>query len=268
MIEAVYEEMDFMEKNLSSFVFAQKYQYANLCVKASGESLISVSFPMGGQTLHLEQMAYVLKADDYTLHVLPKDEEFIPILRLKILEQHPEFKAKVVESPYPSLKDLERKHGKTREDVSDREKTENPIKEHILVLGMPDINKDRFDLFDQAVDFIYDDVKFSIDRQCAITASIASNELQDSSEDMLKSFKDRIEESRKFNLDLCQQSYDEKKSELQEAYDYYCAHGERKLCLKPCLANNKAGDKQTHETEWDEDSDQKEPPSITHMTFE
>jgi len=267
MIDAVYEEMDLMEKNLSSFVFAQKFQYANLCVKASGEALISVSFSMGSQKLHLEDMAYVLQADDYTLHVLPKDEDFIPIIRLKILEQHPEFKAKVIESPYPSLK-RENHRSVSDKDGADKKKTDNPIKEHILVLGMPDINKDRFDLFDKAVDYINDDTTVSIDKQCAITASIVSKELKDSNEDTLKPFKDKIEESRKFNLDLCHQNYDEKKSELQVAYDYYCAHGERELCLTPCLAEGVDRTVQIQETEEDDDLEQYEPASITHMSFE
>ena len=68
----------------------------NLCVKAEGAALLSSEFVLGGQVVPIEDLGNVSIPDKSRLCVVPKEEEYIPLIIQGVLQEHPEFKPAVM----------------------------------------------------------------------------------------------------------------------------------------------------------------------------
>ena len=133
-----------MESRLGGYVTLLVYRYANLCVKAQPLSLLSAQIideEMG--EMKLEQVAGVMLLDEYHLKLVPFDPRFNFPLCKAIKLEHPEFKQDLV------------KPENGEED------------ERILILTMPEVNKDRRDVLIDSVNVLFDGCKAKMDKTSA-----------------------------------------------------------------------------------------------------
>ena len=118
------------------------YRYMNLCVKAEVAALLPVTVNVMGTNSHLEDVAMIATPDDYHFAIYPKIEESYYIQQIVngILFSHPEFKL--------SMK---------------KTKILNEEKQY-LEYEMPEVDKNRRDLLNEAVKTLYDEVKVNIEK--------------------------------------------------------------------------------------------------------
>ena len=118
------------------------YRYMNLCVKAEVAALLPVTVNVMGTNSHLEDVAMIATPDDYHFAIYPKIEESYYIQQIVngILFSHPEFKL--------SMK---------------KTKILNEEKQY-LEYEMPEVDKNRRDLLNEAVKTLYDEAKVNIEK--------------------------------------------------------------------------------------------------------
>ena len=188
-----------MESRLGGYVTLLVYRYANLCVKAQPLSLLSAQIideEMG--EMKLEQVAGVMLLDEYHLKLVPFDPRFNFPLCKAIKLEHPEFKQDLV------------KPENGEED------------ERILILTMPEVNKDRRDVLIDSVNVLFDGCKAKMDKTSAeyrlklekkiviLPTDDERNEAKDAMEAKIKSYKDMADLNKT-----------EKVKEIEEAYQHY-----------------------------------------------
>ena len=138
-IESLIHEM---EGRLGGYVTLLVYRYANLCIKAQPMALLSAVIKdeeMG--EMKIEEVAAVSVPDDYHIKVLPFDPRFNFPLCKAIKEEHPEFDQELVKPD--SSNDEDERH---------------------LILTMPEVNKDRYDVLIDSVNVLYDGCKAKMDK--------------------------------------------------------------------------------------------------------
>ena len=118
------------------------YRYMNLCVKAEVAALLPVTVNVMGTNSHLEDVAMIATPDDYHFAIYPKIEESYYIQQIVngILFSHPEFKL--------SMK---------KTQILNEEK-------QYLEYEMPEVDKNRRDLLNEAVKTLYDEAKVNIEK--------------------------------------------------------------------------------------------------------
>ena len=118
------------------------YRYMNLCVKAEVAALLPVAVDVMGTNMHLEDVALIATPDNYHFAIYPKVEEknYIQQIVNGILFSHPEFKL--------SMK---------KTQILNEEK-------QYLEYEMPEVDKNRRDLLNEAVKTLYDEAKVNIEK--------------------------------------------------------------------------------------------------------
>ena len=88
-IQVINIQNDF-QQNLNGNVGFLLYCFMNLCVKAEGAAFLSSEFVLGGQVVPIEDLGNVSIPDKSRLCVVPKEEEYIPLIIQGVLQEHPE----------------------------------------------------------------------------------------------------------------------------------------------------------------------------------
>lgn len=196
-IETVIHEM---EGRLSGYATLLIYRYANLCVKAQPMALLSaeiVDDEMG--VMDIEKVAGVTMPDEYHLKLMPFDPRFNYPLCKAIKQEHPEFKQELV----------------TPEDAND----EN---ERYLILTMPEVNKDRYDVLMDSVDVLYDGCKAKMDKTVVDYRGKLEKKIAilptDSERDEAKG---ALDSAVKTYLGMIDTVKADKQKEIEEAYQRY-----------------------------------------------
>lgn len=119
------------------------YQYSNLCIKADGCSLLGMEIEDDDYTYHIEDLAHVKmhtqEGDDDKIDLIPKNgDDDIEVLSKSVMDVHPEF-------------------------IQSIEEVENGNGLHMLRLTMPEVNDDRKDVLEDAINVCYDECKAKLD---------------------------------------------------------------------------------------------------------
>lgn len=195
-IETLIHEM---ESRLGGYVTLLVYRYANLCVKAQPLSLLSAQIideEMG--VMKLEQVAGVMLLDEYHLKLVPFDPRFNFPLCKAIMKEHPEFKQDLV------------KPENGEED------------ERILILTMPEVNKDRRDVLIDSVNVLFDGCKAKMDKTSAdYRLKLEKKILTLPTEDERTEAKDALDSSIKNHQGIVDKVKEDKVKEIEEAYQRY-----------------------------------------------
>ena len=195
-IETLIHEM---ESRLGGYVTLLVYRYANLCVKAQPLSLLSAQIideEMG--EMKLEQVAGVMLLDEYHLKLVPFDPRFNFPLCKAIKLEHPEFKQDLV------------KPENGEED------------ERILILTMPEVNKDRRDVLIDSVNVLFDGCKAKMDKTSAdYRLKLEKKILTLPTEDERTEAKDALDSSIKNHQGIVDKVKEDKVKEIEEAYQRY-----------------------------------------------
>ena len=195
-IETLIHEM---ESRLGGYVTLLVYRYANLCVKAQPLSLLSAQIideEMG--EMKLEQVAGVMLLDEYHLKLVPFDPRFNFPLCKAIKLEHPEFKQDLV------------KPENGEED------------ERILILTMPEVNKDRRDVLIDSVNVLFDGCKAKMDKTSAESRLKLEKKIVTlPTDDERNEAKDALDSSIKNHQGIVDKVKEDKVKEIEEAYQRY-----------------------------------------------
>ena len=219
-IISLYEAM---EDKLSGYVSIANYRYMNLCVKAEEVSLLSVRVNIEGEEKNIEDVAQVSKKVDYQFVAIPNYSEDLMPLAQGIAMQHPEFKQEF---------DAE------NVEVGDGEGNPQTVKVKMLILTMPEVDDDRYDVLKKAVDAAYDECKVDMEAivsqtKTQITPLLAGEEPAD-----VKRVKDGIDKAEKTWNDRCENFHNEKLKEIEEAHNKWKAKQAEKMLDRIQKSNN------------------------------
>ena len=144
-------EINEFQKKLNGYNMLFNYRMTNLCVKAEPTALMPVTVLVAGTEYNLEEVADILKPDDFSFDVYPKNQNNLQPIVDGIFDVHPEFKMEM----------------KTDKDEND-EKAEEI--RHMLYT-MPPVNKKRRDLLNETTKTFH--------KECLANLELAYAQLQE-----------------------------------------------------------------------------------------
>ena len=147
MRRVIITEFSNLSEKLSNQCIIFSFQLQNLCIKAEPASLLAIKVDIDGESKNLEDCAAIGKGDDdYTFKIIPLFEEDLPKIKQDIEEMQ--------------IDDVDMASVMISEDVNDAKKVRNlPY----LLLTMPVVNDNRYDLLNDAVKLCYDECKLKMD---------------------------------------------------------------------------------------------------------
>lgn len=211
MRRATIYEFDMLADKLSKYVGQMKFRLMDLCVKAEPAALLNVRVFVEGSFLPLEDCAKVAKSDDYNFMIIPNyDEDLFPIQK-EILNVHPEFKI-VVKTMQVEVAD---ENGNLQN---------NDVK--YLLVTMPEVNDDRYDVLKEGVKIVNEECKVNMENANAkAQIKFAELFLGESPEDVekVKQALDKLNEQWNTQRDKV---YNEKIQEIEDAHNKWLAEQE------------------------------------------
>ena len=194
-----YELTDVVKK-LKGYNMLFNYRMSNFCVKAEPTALMPVTVAVGDMEYNLEEVANVMRPDDFSFDVYPKNPNNLQAIINGIFDSHPEFKMEL------------------KTDKAENEGGED--KQHVIYT-MPPVDKNRRKLLNEAVKTFH--------KECVVNLDVTYAELQARLvEPYTKMSPLEIDEARKaykkaYDLakDECDKMLQLKLNEIEEAYQRY-----------------------------------------------
>ena len=195
-------EINEFQKKLNGYNMLFNYRMTNLCVKAEPTALMPVTVLVAGTEYNLEEVADLLKPDDFSFDVYPKNQNNLQPIIDGIFDMHPEFKMEL---------------------KTDKAETEGGEDKHHVLYTMPPVNKDRRDLLN--------DLTKTFHKECQANLDAAYAELQVRLvEPYTKMPPTEADEARQgvenvFNKseEMCDKLLQAKLDEIEEGYQRYLA---------------------------------------------
>jgi len=208
MKRAVITKYNQLNEKLTSYVAIMNYRFMNLCVKAEEVSLLSVKVDIEGEENAIEDVADVVKKNDYQFMIIPKYEDDLLEVSKGFTLAHPEFKQKVekLEVEIPG---------------DDGEPTASKLP--YILLTMPDVDDDRYDVLNDAVKLAYDKCKTDMDvANQKSQVELAPLRVGESKED-IERLDDALDRLNKEKNELRDKLKKEKLEEIEEAHNRWLA---------------------------------------------
>ena len=177
------------------------YKYMNLCVKAEPVALLPVTVSYDGSTYDFEKVAKVTITDWNKMEVFADDTDMNLSIQQGILLAHPEFKQEKHAYEYKS------------EDVTPDEN------DYSIILTMPEVNDDRYDLLVNGVKGLYEECSLLFDKLVIKCTNELTKNLSDPDE--IKQAKDLLQQHYDNQKVRISQYRDVKLKEIEEAHDKY-----------------------------------------------
>lgn len=196
-----------LQKKCMGYVVNMSYLYGNICVKADPMSLLGFEIVSGGSVLKIENAVDAIvhnePDDDDKIDLYPKAGVDIEEIAAGVFSVHPEF-------------------------IQSREQTEVPEDEkeykdpmEYLRLTMPEVNEDRRDVLRDGVDTVFKACKAQLDALFVYTTGRLTVLSVGEPIDEVEETKETIEANRKKYLEMAQEITDEKKQQIEDAYQRY-----------------------------------------------
>jgi hypothetical protein len=178
------------------------YRMTNLCVKVEPTALMPVTVILANAEYNLEEVADIIRVDDYSIDVYPKNQNNLQQVIDGIFDVHPEFKMEL---------------------KTDKAETEEGEDKHHAFYTMPEVNKDRRDLLN--------DLTKTFHKECQVNLDATYAELQlRLLEPYTKMSPAEVDEARQgfenvFNKakETCDKLLQLKLNEIEEGYQRYLA---------------------------------------------
>ena len=195
-------EISEFQKKLNGYNMLFNYRMTNLCVKVEPTALMPVTVILANAEYNLEEVADIIKVDDFSIDVYPKNQNNLQQVIDGIFDVHPEFKMEL---------------------KTDKAETEGGEDKHHAFYTMPEVNKDRRDLLN--------DLTKTFHKECQANLDAAYAELQVRLvEPYTKMSPAEIDEARQgfenvFNKakEMCDKLLQAKLDEIEEGYQRYLA---------------------------------------------
>ena len=208
MRRSIIKEFDQLGESLSNQSAQFAYRMKNLCVKAEEVALLPVEILIEGEFQKLESCATIGKKDDYSFMVFPNYEEDLETMGKGIFRVHPEFKQKI---------------GSMQVDSVDEAGKKKSMDVHYILLTMPEVDDDRYDVLKDGVKVCYEDCKARMEvLNRKADAKFAELTIGDTDEDVkkLKAAREKLNEQWYGHRDKL---YNEKLQEIEEAHNKWLA---------------------------------------------
>ena len=207
MKRSVITEMEQLKAKLSGYVALYNYRQMNLCIEAEPAALLSVRIITEEGEKNMEDVAQVAVDKKYHFIFSPLYDDELRAIAKGIFEAHPEFKQEI--------------------KIWDGYDETDPSGKYIYCT-MPEVNKDRRDALNTAVDTLYNKCKADMENANAkCTAKIASLMFDNSPEEIDKVKQARENVVKKFE-DIREDMHTKKLEEIEEAYQRYLKEQEQK----------------------------------------
>ena len=156
MKRTIIRQYNELEEKLAGYVASMNFRFMNLCVKAEEASLIPIRVSVEGSMQNLENVAMIGKKDDYSFMIVPNCEDDMKAIALGIGMVHPDFNQK-----------------EEILTVGSYDGNANPVNQDVpyILVTMPEVDEERYDLLKQGVDAFYQECKVQMDK--AVTQSTA-----------------------------------------------------------------------------------------------
>ncbi len=192
-----------MSDSLSTLNAQFAYRLMNLCVKSEPVALLPILVNIEGELQKLEECAQISKDDDYTFKVFANYSSDIPALAQGIFKTHPEFKQELFEEEVEYI---------------DEDGEERVDKVPYILLTMPEVDDERYDVLKDGVKAIYEDTKVKMENVIA-NADVKMAELMagESEADIEKVKKNRDKQVKTWT-EQRDKVYNKKLKEIEEAH--------------------------------------------------
>lgn len=213
MRRIIINEFQDLSDALSSYSSMFAYRIKNLCVKVDTASLLPIQVMVEGEMQNLEKCTIIAQKDDYNYMIFPKFDEDMDALQQGIAVAHPEFKQKI-----ESMK----------VDTVDREGKSKQTDARYVLVTMPDVDDERYDILKDGVKLAYDQCKAQMDAANAKAdvrlAELCVGESKENM-DLIKQERDKLNEQWEGHRDKL---YNEKLQEIEDAHNKWLADRDAK----------------------------------------
>lgn len=223
MNRAAIREFDKMSDSLSTLNAQFAYRLMNLCVKSEPVALLPILVNIEGELQKLEECAQISKDDDYTFKVFANYSSDIPALAQGIFKTHPEFKQEMFEEEVEYI---------------DEDGEERVDKVPYILLTMPDVDDERYDVLKDGVKVIYEDTKVRMENVIANADVKMAELMKDESEAEVEKLKKSRDKQVKTWTEQRDKIHAEKLQEIEEAHNKWLnEEAERRLEILKNLKN-------------------------------
>ncbi len=194
-----FETID-LAKKLKGYNMLFNYRMSNLCVKAEPTALMPVTVFVAGTEYNLEEVANILRPDDFSFDVYPKNQNNLQDIISGIFDVHPEFKMEL---------------------KTDKAENEGGADTQHVFYTMPPVDKDRRKLLNETTKTFHKECKVNLDityaeLQARLVEPFAKMSPLDIDE-ARKGFKKVYDDAR----DECDKMLQLKLNEIEEGYQRY-----------------------------------------------
>ena len=203
MNRAAIREFDKMSDSLSTLNAQFAYRLMNLCVKSEPVSLLPILINIEGEQQKIEECAHVSKDDDYTFRVFANYSSDIPAVAQGIFKTHPEFKQELFEEEVEYI---------------DEDGEERVDKVPYILLTMPEVDDERYDVLKDGVKAIYEDTKVKMENVIANADVKMAELMKDESEADIEKVKKNRDKQVKTWTEQRDKVYNKKLQEIEEAH--------------------------------------------------
>ena len=212
-----------MSDSLSTLNAQFAYRLMNLCVKSEPVALLPILVNIEGELQKLEECAQISKDDDYTFKVFANYSSDIPALAQGIFKTHPEFKQEMFEEEVEYI---------------DEDGEERMDKVPYILLTMPDVDDERYDVLKDGVKVIYEDTKVRMENVIANADVKMAELMKDESEADIEKVKKNRDKQVKTWTEQRDKIHAEKLQEIEEAHNKWLnEEAERRLEILKNLKN-------------------------------
>ena len=195
-------ELTDLANKMKGYNMLFNYRMTNLCVKAEPTALMPVTVFVAGMEYNLEEVANIMRPDDFTFDVYPKNQNNLQDIISGIFDVHPEFKMEL---------------------KTDKAENEGGEDRHHALYTMPPVDKNRRDLLREATKTFHKECMVNLDLtyaelQTRLVEPYATMSPQDIDE-ARKAFKKVYDTAR----DECDKMLEQKLNEIEEGYQRYLA---------------------------------------------
>lgn len=140
----IIREFEQLADALSGYSTMFGYNLKNLCVKAEEVSLLPIQAMVEGEMQNLEKCTTIGRKDDYSFMIFPNYEEDMLAVAKGIMAVHPEFK---------------QEEGTMKVDAFDNDGNPTETDAHYILVTMPEVDDDRYDLLKKGAQVMYEACK-------------------------------------------------------------------------------------------------------------
>ena len=204
MKREIIKEFDMLGDALSTLNAQFAYRLMNLCVKAEPVSLLSIEAMIEGEPQKLEACSQIGQEDEFSFQVYPNYDGDIPALAQAIFMDHPEFKQEM----------------KTMQvDISTEEGKSDMQDVHYILVTMPDVDDNRYDVLKNGVNGFYEENKAQMEAVSAKHDAKIATLLDGESPEDVKKVKEARDKQTKTWYEQRDTIYNDKLQEIEDAHE-------------------------------------------------